>query len=144
MRNITITFLVFLLFPNVFTYGQEIELNEKFLPRFEEIEMQAVNKLNNLIDEAYREYVIKKEHGKATLPLLFSYVDKGNQLEKEIDLAFQSLLMELKTEIKEKGLPEDIATHYEQQYTKSKRRNKLKILKNITFEGPAIKFQREY
>lgn len=145
MRKYLFLTLIILLFPTHLTYGQsQTTLEEKYLPKFEEIESHAVTKLNNLIDEAYVEYAKKKENGELTLPLLFSYVEKGKQLEDEIDKAFQILLIEMKAEIKSKGLEEDLVNQYEEHYVKSKRKNKLAIIKNITLEGHTINFERKY
>lgn len=137
--------LFFLLAPHQFAFGyDETIIAEKYLPKFKEVEDQAVMMLNHLINEAYIEYEVKKEKGELTLPILFSYIEKGNKLETEVDLVFQGLLDEMKAEIKAKGLQEDLANQYEMRYLKSKRKNKLQILKNITFEGPGISFERKY
>ncbi|OIJ10980.1 hypothetical protein BKP35_12915 [Anaerobacillus arseniciselenatis] len=117
-------------------------LQNKYLPLFEEIEQKAVNELNFLIDEAYIEYERKKEKGELTVPILFAYIEKGKQLEEEIDKDFQTILAHMKREITEKGLPETLAAPFEKQYLKSKRKNKLHILKNITLEGHTISFER--
>jgi hypothetical protein len=138
-------FFIILLLPFQTVFGQEQNyLEEKYLPQFQEIQRLAVTSIDELIIEAYIEYERKKEKGELTLPILFSYIEKGKKLEKDIDLAFQSLLTEMKTEIKAKGLQEDLAIEYEQQYLKSKRKNKLSILKNITIDGPQIDFQRNF
>ncbi len=124
--------------------NSEITLEEKYLPKFEEIESQAVTQLNSLIDDAYIEYGRKKEKGELTLPILFLYLEKGKKLEREIDIAFQNLLSEMKTELKNNGMDLELAKQYEQQYVKSKRRNKLQILKNVTLEGHIVNFERKY
>ncbi len=125
----------------VYSYSEET-LENKYLPMFEAIEQKAVNELNYLIDEAYIEYERKREKDELTLPILFSYIEKGKQLEEEIDVAFQTILAQMKQEITEKGLPQSLAAPYEKQYLKSKRKNKLHILKNITLEGHSISFER--
>jgi hypothetical protein len=140
-----LVFFIVLLLPFQSVFGQEqTYLEEKYLPRFQEIEQLAVTSLNELINEAYIEYERKKENGELTLPILFYYIEKGKKLESDIDLAFQSLLTEMQTEIEVKGLQEDLAILYEQQYLKSKRKNKLNIIKNITLDGPKIDFQRNF
>ncbi|UTW68897.1 hypothetical protein KHA80_16530 [Anaerobacillus sp. HL2] len=59
-------------------YGVDSQfLEEKYLPKFEKIEQDAVSQLNHLIDEAYIEYQVKKEKGEITLPILFAYMKKG-------------------------------------------------------------------
>jgi hypothetical protein len=127
----------------VYSHSQ-FTLEEKYLPKFEEIERQAHTKLNILIDEAYLEYHKKKEKGELTIPILFNSIEKANKLETEIDVAFQNLLTELKTEIEANGLKDDLAKKYEQHYVKSKRKNKLQIFKHVTFEGNTIIFDRKY
>ncbi|MFN7250697.1 MAG: hypothetical protein ACK4M9_07835 [Anaerobacillus sp.] len=145
MSKYLLVFFSVLLLPLQTVLGQEQNyLEEKYLPQFQEIEHLAVTSLNELINEAYIEYERKKENGEHTLPILFSYIEKGKKIERDIDLAFQSLLTEMKTEIKAKGLQEDIAIRYEQQYLKSKRKNKLNILKNITIDGPTIHLEKKF
>lgn len=144
---LTLIFIsITLLIQSQLTFADEREqkrIEEKYLPMFEKIESEAVIRLNNLIDEAYFEYEKKKENGEITFPLLISYVEKGKKLEEEIDEAFQAVLVQFKKEIREKNLPEDITYPYENQYVKSKRKNKLAILKNLTLEGHTIEFERE-
>ncbi|OIJ12371.1 hypothetical protein BKP37_13085 [Anaerobacillus alkalilacustris] len=115
-------------------------LEEKYLPKFEDIERRAILQLNSLIDEAYVEYHNKKEKGEITLPLLFNYIERGKKLEDDVEIEFQSLLTQVKAEIKANDLPEELTYPYEKYYIKSKRNNKLKILKNITLEGHKITF----
>lgn len=128
----------------VFGFDQEKILQEKYLPMFEEIETFAITKLNTLIDEAYLEYEAKKANNELTLPILFAYIERGKQLEEEIDEKFWILLATMKLEISEHGFSEEIAKPYEKQYLKSKQKNKLLLLRNITFEGRTINFEREH
>lgn len=144
-KNLLITLGFLLVFAQpVFGFDQEKILQEKYLPMFEEIEALAVTRLNKIIDEAYIEYEKKQANNEMTLPLLFSYIERGNRLEDEIDETFQALITSLKEEINLSGLPEDLAAPYEKQYLKSKRRNKLQILKNITLDGQTINFERKH
>ncbi|WNF36005.1 hypothetical protein RJD24_16335 [Bacillaceae bacterium IKA-2] len=145
MKKSLLISLVFslLISQTVFGFDQEKILQEKYLPLFEEIELLAITKLNNLIDQAYIEYEVKKANNELTLPILFAYIERGKQLEREIDEYFQITLASLKQEISVNGLSEDLARPYEKQYLKSKQKNKLQLLKNITFEGQTINFDRK-
>lgn len=146
MKKYIILTLLMLFFPllDQTAYGVDSQfIEQKYLPKFEEIEQNAVTELNHLIDEAYIEYQVKKEKGEITLPILFAYLEKGKKLEKDVENEFQSLLSQMKKEIKENGLSEDLTYPFEKQYVKSKRKNKLQILKNVTIEGNTINFERE-
>lgn len=135
--------LIFSMILHFPVYGYEISnIEEKYYPIFEQIEEKAITELNTLIDEAYIEYERKKENNELTLPILFSYIEKGKKLEEEIDVAFKNVLAQLERELDEKGLSHSIKEPFEKQYLKSKRKNKLSILKNITLEGQTISFER--
>ena len=136
--------VVFLVHSGTAHAFDEKMLETKYLPLFEQIEKHAITSLNALMDEAYIEYEKKKANKELTLPVLFKYIEKGNTLEKEVDQAFQALLLEMKHEATTNGLSETLVQAYEKHYIKSKRKNKLQILKNITVEGHTINFEREY
>lgn len=144
MKKLIILICILLFFiPVQWGYGESQELIKvKYLPLFEEIEQQAITELDSLINQAYIEYELKKAKGELTLPILFSYIEKGKQLEAEIDIAFQSLLFQMKSEFSQNGLSEELAKEYEQRYVKSKRKSKLQILKNITLEGNTLQFDK--
>lgn len=145
MKKLLVAIVLFSIFASNSVSAQSVQyIEEKYIPKFEAIEAKAVTNLNQLIDEAYFEYEKKKENGEITLPLLFSYVEKGRMLEEDVDQAFRGLFTEMKDEIKQLGLPAHIADPIEKQYIKSKRQSKLKILKNITLEGHTISFDRKY
>lgn len=145
MKKKLLIFVIFslLLSQPAFGLDQGKILHEKYMPLFEKIETLAVTRLNSLIDEAYIEYEVKKAKNEMTLPILFTYIERGKQLEVEIDEEFQLLLNSMKAEISENGLSADLVRPYEKQYLKSKQKNKLLLLKNITFEGQTINFERK-
>lgn len=146
MKKRLMILLVFsiLLSQPVFGFDQEKILQEKYLPMFEEIEALAITKLNSLIDEAYIQYEVKKANNELTLPILFTYIERGKQLEAEIDEEFQALVASMKHEISVNKLSVDLIKPFEKQYLKSKQKNKLLLLKNITFEGQTINFERTH
>lgn len=144
-KNLIISMVFSLLISQpVFSIDQEKILQEKYLPMFEEIETLAITKLNNLVDEAYIQYEVKKANGEMTLPILFAYIGRGKRLEDEIDEKFLVLLASMKQEISENQLSEDITKPFEKQYFKSKQKNKLQLLKNINIEGPTINFEKKH
>jgi hypothetical protein len=110
----------------------EEEIVSRFEPRFKALENLAADRLGDLFDEALEEYTEQKEAGTLdSLRFTNRYIQKGRELEKTFDEVFARLLEEMKSELRENGLPTGAASVITELYNNAKDEKKQELLKEL-------------
>ncbi|WLR52973.1 hypothetical protein LC040_08845 [Bacillus tianshenii] len=116
--------------------GPAAEVKEKYEPKFEKLETNANEQINELAQQAYKEYKQKKANGEdvSLLSLYAKYKSKGDELEQEMDKEFQKVYDNLVQDLEAKGLDKDKAKEYKQQYEQAKEERKDALMKKAMDE----------
>jgi hypothetical protein len=102
----------------------------KYKPSFEDIEVQANQKVNELISYAVREYKDKKENEEEISYFYFysKYSLAGKTLESNTDDSFNYIYEHLENELKKKGFDEKSALIFKEQYNETKKQRKAQLM----------------
>ncbi|MFC5589120.1 hypothetical protein ACFPRA_09490 [Sporosarcina soli] len=104
-------------------------IKQKYAPTFENLQVQADNKLNSLIGHAKKEYIDKKESGESISYGYFynKYVDAANGLEAQTDAAFNSVIKAVEKDLVANGYGKSYAQSFIDEYNvkKKERRDSL-------------------
>jgi hypothetical protein len=100
-----------------------------YRPAFESLQVQAINRLDDLLATALEEYYAQERAGTVDrFKLTNKYIQAGRILENNVDATFYSLLDEMKAELESKNLPLDITTEISDSYEKAKADKKRELL----------------
>jgi hypothetical protein len=102
----------------------------KYKPTFEDIEVQANDKVNELIGYAFEEYKDKKKNGKDISYFYFysKYSAAGKVLESKTDESFNYAYNLLTQELKSKGFAESEASAFKEEYKQTKKERKSQLI----------------
>ena len=99
--------------------------------RFEDLQIEQEDQLNQLIKEGKLEYSAAKENGKSIVKVSMKYFNAAKRLESKSDSEFKGLKNQLKAELKEKSYKTDIVKEIEKHYKKRKKELKGKLMKEV-------------
>lgn len=104
----------------------------KYEPHFISLGETAVTRLEELFEEALKDYDRQKQ-AKTLDRLKFSnkYIQAGRLLEKQADQAFYTLLNHMEKELKRKNLPTAIIGEIEETYAKAKEEKKKELFDRL-------------
>ncbi|OAT81623.1 hypothetical protein A6P54_12685 [Bacillus sp. MKU004] len=102
----------------------------KYKPSFEDIEVQANQKVNELISYAVKEYKDKKENGEEISYFYFysKYSLAGKTLESNTDDSFNYIYGHLENELKKNGFDEKSASIFKDKYKEMKKQRKAQLM----------------
>lgn len=117
---------------NMPTHSAE-EVKGKYRQSFESLEVQANNKLNNLIARAYDEYTEKKNNGESISYSYFysKYKNALDALEAQTDKAFLTIYDTLINDLTSLGYDPAKATVFKEEYERTKNSQKHVLLQRI-------------
>ncbi|MDC3416652.1 hypothetical protein [Aquibacillus salsiterrae] len=106
------------------------EIKAQYKPAFKSLEVQATQKLNNLLQLAYEEYQTKKENDEKIDFAYFyrKYKTAADNLEAKTDQAFDQIYGSLVKDLKENGYSGNAANDFKDQYEEAKEQRKGFIL----------------
>ena len=121
------------------TEPEELTLKEiitLYKPRFQALENIALNHLDNLFEEAIEEYKIRRARGTLDrMRFANEYLQKGQRLEKTVDIAFATLLEEMKTELERSSIaPEEtreLKAEIKERYQEAKEEKKRELFQQV-------------
>lgn len=112
------------------------EIITLYKPRFQALENVALMHMENLFNEAMEEYETRRERGTLDrMRFTNEYLQKGQRLEKTVDIAFETLLEEMKTEFERSNLVQEetkeIKEEIKELYNKAKEEKKQELFKRV-------------
>ncbi|MCM3338762.1 hypothetical protein M3650_08930 [Paenibacillus sp. MER TA 81-3] len=111
----------------------EEQVKHKFEPVFQKLESAALDRLDTLTKNAWQEYKDHKE-GKSSRSLIdisSIYMSAAKKLEKKVDNTFSKLMDQMKTEINESGINNDLLTEIEVHYRQAIKTKKSEIMDKV-------------
>ncbi len=105
-------------------------------PRFKALENIALQRLEELYDEAVEEYEARRKKGSFDrMRFGNEYLQKGQELEKTFDTAFKTLLGELEEKMETNNLPpaayEEVETELKDLYDQAKDEKKQELINKV-------------
>ncbi|OZM56504.1 hypothetical protein CIB95_12080 [Lottiidibacillus patelloidae] len=109
----------------------ESEIKKRYSAAFEELYSQVNNKVTELMQAAYKEYMQKKERGEDISYLYFftKYNRAAKNLEEATDEAFYSIYDSFVDELNTYGYDTEIANNYKSTYENKKSSIRTSIMK---------------
>jgi len=112
------------------------EIIDRYEPRFKDLENLARENLEDLFKEAMAEYKTRREKGTLDrMRLANEYLQKGQKLEKTIDIAFETLLEEMKTEFSNNNYSTDetreVKEEIKEVYDEAKKEKKQELFTRV-------------
>ncbi|WP_186577068.1 hypothetical protein [Aquibacillus kalidii] len=104
-------------------------LKQKYKSKFKTLESNTNDKLNELLESAYKEFRKQQQRGNIDYFGLYSkYKRKADKLESLTDEEFQHIYEKLQAELVENGYSKEQANVYKQMYQDSKKKRKNNIM----------------
>ena len=102
---------------------------QKYAPKFQGLENQALGRLDVLFAAGLREYTQQKKSGtlKAS-ELARKYIQAGNMLEANVDSQFYGTLNAMEAELVENHLPTAVIADIKKEYVKAKSSKRAELL----------------
>lgn len=104
-------------------------IKEKYMPTLEALQVQANEKINGLVGQAYSEYVAKRQKGEEVSFGYFynKYIGAADTLEASTDAVFNSIMTIIESELAANGFNKEHADSFRDEYNaqKEQRRNAL-------------------
>ncbi len=115
------------------------EIITLYKPRFKALENVALKSLEDLFNEAMEDYLTRKERGTLDrMRLANEYLQKGQRLEKTVDIAFETLLEEMKAELNSNNHAPDkthrIKEEIKELYKEAKNEKKQELFRRVREE----------
>ncbi|GGM30649.1 hypothetical protein GCM10011351_16000 [Paraliobacillus quinghaiensis] len=108
----------------------EKEIKQQYRDAFQSLELQTLEKVNNLLLAAFNEFQEKKERGEkiAYYSFFIKYKSAAEKLEENTNVAFDKLYSALQEDLSANGYDPDAATEFKERYEKTKNESKTSIL----------------
>ncbi|GGG07706.1 hypothetical protein [Paenibacillus aceti] len=103
-------------------------IEDKYSKVFKKLESTALSKLDTLAENALQDY----RTGRSLADLSSTYMSAANKLQSKVDSTFNSLLDQMKDELKEAGLDNELATKAESEYKQAIANKKSEMMKKVT------------
>ncbi|MDE3840211.1 hypothetical protein C0966_12725 [Bacillus methanolicus] len=105
-------------------------IKQKYRPSFEYLQIQANNKIDSLVAQAYTEYQEKKKNGESiSFPYFYQkYSSASRVLEKNTDAAFNTILNALQNELKKNGFSASHANSFKEEYESTKKAREADLI----------------
>jgi molybdopterin converting factor small subunit len=99
------------------------DIKDLYRPSFENLQAQANEKINGMINVAIEEYSTKKSNGESISYTYFlrKYSAAGNDLERNTDNAFQIIYSALEKDLKKHGFSPSHANEFKEEYENAKK-----------------------
>lgn len=112
---------------------EEEEIITKYQRKSAAIEVEFENKVNIMIDEAKAEYLAlsPEKRNKEKYNLAFKYMAKAAELEKECDKRFETILEDMKKELKSHRLSTSSVKVARQQYKEEKSARRKALMAKV-------------
>lgn len=119
--------------PEVVTEAEELEdIIARYEPLFENLQVTADDRLDDLFQAAIAEYNDQKAAGTYDrFKLTNKYIQAGRLLEERVDESFYLMLNQMEAELKRKELPTSIITSIEEAYNETKSEKKQELFKRL-------------
>lgn len=103
---------------------------DRYVASFADLEAQANDRINALVEYAQNDYQTKKQNGQDVSYVSFytKYSTAGRTIEKNTDTAFQTIYSSLVETLKEYGHDESKAEHIKDHYEQSKKERRNAII----------------
>ncbi len=107
-------------------------IKEKHIPKINNLESIALDRLDELFKSAYNEYKQKKEDGSLNISeLARKYIQAANKLETNVDKAFYDMLDEMEAKLAEHGHSTDIIDQAKREYRSAKSEKRSDFLRKV-------------
>ncbi|RSK28701.1 hypothetical protein EJF36_18505 [Bacillus sp. HMF5848] len=108
------------------------EIKSSYMPVFKDLETQANNKVNSLVNRAIAEYKEKKQNGESISFSYFytKYTDAGEALETKTNQVFNTIYAALEKELVNNGYSKEHAKEFKDAYNKAKKERRNALLRH--------------
>lgn len=108
-------------------------IKQKYYPSFEYLQLQANEKINSLVSQAYGEYTDKKTNGESISISYFyqKYSTASSELENNTDAAFNIIYSALQNDLKKNGFSPSHADSFKSEYESAKKTRETALLNKV-------------